>query len=57
MLQAKAGEKEGDWKDCAGAALSIIGMFSGPFGAVLGLGGLAMSAGGCEHYLKANNLM
>lgn len=57
MLELKAGEREGDWKDCAGMVISIIGMFGGPVGAVLGLGGIAASAGGCESYLKGSKVM
>lgn len=57
MHQLKGGEKTGDWKDCAGSVISIIGMFSNPFGAVLGLAGLAASAGGCEKYLKSKGIM
>lgn len=41
----------GDWKDCASFALSAAGLFTGPFGAVIGISGMALSAGGCEDYL------
>lgn len=41
---------EGSWKDCASFALSAISCFTGPEG-ILGLGGMALSAGGCEAYM------
>jgi hypothetical protein len=42
----------GSWKDCAGFAISFIGAFSNPFSAVLGVAGMALSAGGCESWLS-----
>ena len=46
------GGADGSWKDCASMGISMIGMVTGPLGAVLGLAGMALSAGGCENYLK-----
>ena len=57
MQAAKGGTINGDWKDCASVVISFVGMFTGPWGAVLGLAGLASSAGGCERYLQGHQMM
>lgn len=57
MQEAKGGTTNGDWQDCAGLVISVLGMFTGPVGAILGLAGVAASAGGCETYLKGNQVM
>ena len=44
-------EGEG-WKACASFGLSFASMFTGPWG-ILGLAGMALSAGACENYLKS----
>lgn len=43
--------KGGDGWDCVSFGLSFASMFTGPWG-ILGLAGMAISAGGCEEYLR-----
>ena len=42
----------GGWKACASFGLSFASMFTGPWG-ILGLAGMALSAGACEEYLRS----